>query len=112
MPFQHRDARPRHLRSAPHRVRPRPLTPHPRCPSNGGNLNAEKGGRVNALYQGPLYERPDPTTWHRPEMLAAVTNRDITNVFRLLQKIGMSQQRIAALTGQSQPEVSAILHGR
>ena len=45
-------------------------------------------------------------------MRAAVTVRDFTRVYRLLQKIGFSQQKIAALTGQSQPEVSAIIHGR
>jgi transcriptional regulator with XRE-family HTH domain len=45
-------------------------------------------------------------------MQAAVTVRDFTMVYRLLQKIGFSQQKIAALTGQSQPEVSAIIHGR
>jgi transcriptional regulator with XRE-family HTH domain len=45
-------------------------------------------------------------------MRAALGARDITRVFRLLQKVGFSQQRIAALTGQSQPEVSAIIHGR
>src|SRR5262249_55472516 len=32
--------------------------------------------------------------------------------FRLLQKLGLSQQRIAALCGMSQPEISAIIHGR
>jgi hypothetical protein len=45
-------------------------------------------------------------------MQAAVAARDVTTIFRLLQKVGMPQQRIAALTGQSQPEVSAIMHGR
>jgi transcriptional regulator with XRE-family HTH domain len=45
-------------------------------------------------------------------MREAVAARDVTRVFRLLQRVGMSQQRIAALTGQSQPEVSAIIHGR
>jgi transcriptional regulator with XRE-family HTH domain len=45
-------------------------------------------------------------------MRAALGARDVTRVYRLLQKLGYSQQRIAALTGQSQPEVSAIIHGR
>jgi transcriptional regulator with XRE-family HTH domain len=53
-----------------------------------------------------------PAEFERPGMRAALGARDITRVFRLLQKIGYSQQRIAALTGQSQPEVSAIIHGR
>ncbi len=54
----------------------------------------------------------DPAEWERPEMRSALAGRDICRVYRLLQKIGFSQQRIAALTGQSQPEVSAIIHGR
>ena len=45
-------------------------------------------------------------------MQAAVTVRDFTKVYRLLQRVGLSQARIAGLTGQSQPEVSAIIHGR
>jgi transcriptional regulator with XRE-family HTH domain len=45
-------------------------------------------------------------------MRPLLTTRDVTRVYRQLQKIGFTQQRIAAITGQSQPEVSAILHGR
>jgi transcriptional regulator with XRE-family HTH domain len=45
-------------------------------------------------------------------MAAALSTRDWTTVYRLLQRIGYSQQRIAALTTQSQPEVSAIMNGR
>jgi transcriptional regulator with XRE-family HTH domain len=63
---------------------------------------------VIGCQHGPV----DPEEWERPEMRAALAERDITLVYRLLQKIGFSQQRIAALTGQSQPEVSAIIHGR
>ena len=73
-----------------------------------------RGGRgfVNALGQGSGQDRPDPNMWERPEMQAAVTVRDFTKVYRLLQRVGLSQARIAGLTGQSQPEVSAIIHGR
>src|SRR5262250_2561081 len=69
-----------------------------------------RGGGVNAV----SYERDsvDPEEWDRPEMRTALAARDITRIYRLLQKAGFSQQRIAALTGQSQPEVSAIIHGR
>jgi hypothetical protein len=65
---------------------------------------------VNVLPNGP--QRVDPERFEEPEMRAALAVRDITTVYRLLQKIGFSQQRIAALTGQSQPEVSSIIHGR
>jgi transcriptional regulator with XRE-family HTH domain len=59
-----------------------------------------------------LRRPPEPRDLQRPAMLAALTLHDVTGVFRQLQKIGFSQQRIAALTGQAQPEVSAIIHGR
>jgi transcriptional regulator with XRE-family HTH domain len=54
----------------------------------------------------------DPEVWEEPPMRLALAVRDITTVYRLLQKLGYSQQRIAAMTGQSQPEVSSIIHGR
>src|SRR5215470_3962541 len=61
---------------------------------------------------GDDHDRVDPEVWERPAMRAALADRDITTVYRLVQKSGFSQQRIAALSGQSQPEVSAIIHGR
>ncbi len=45
-------------------------------------------------------------------MRGALASRDIAGVFRLLQRVGVSQRRIAALTGQSQSEISEILSGR
>ncbi|WP_410576140.1 XRE family transcriptional regulator [Amycolatopsis sp. lyj-108] len=58
--------------------------------------------------QGP----PDPQVWEGPRMRAALAARDIAAVFRLLKACGVSQRRIASLTGQSQPEVSDIVRGR
>jgi transcriptional regulator with XRE-family HTH domain/tetratricopeptide (TPR) repeat protein len=57
-------------------------------------------------------EAIDPALWHRPDMRVALAARDIAGVFRLLQRVGISQRRIAALTGQSQSEISEILGGR
>ncbi|HLT10658.1 MAG TPA: helix-turn-helix transcriptional regulator, partial [Micromonosporaceae bacterium] len=57
-------------------------------------------------------ERVDPALWQRPDMRRALAERDIGTVFRLLQRVGVSQRRIAALTGQSQSEISEILAGR
>jgi antitoxin component HigA of HigAB toxin-antitoxin module len=68
------------------------------------------GDEMNAVDDD--HDRVDPAEWQRPAMRAALFERDITTVYRLLQKVGFSQQRIAALSGQSQPEVSAIIHGR
>ena len=47
----------------------------------------------------------------RPELRAATADRDILTMYRLLQRYGFSQRRIAALTGQSQSEISDILKG-
>lgn len=57
-------------------------------------------------------ERIDPALWQRSDMRSALAARDIGAVFRLLQRSGVSQRRIAALTGQSQSEISEILGGR
>ncbi|MEO7196691.1 MAG: helix-turn-helix transcriptional regulator [Pseudonocardiaceae bacterium] len=45
-------------------------------------------------------------------MKRALADRDISSVYRLLRRVGISQRHIAALTGQSQSEVSEILKGR
>ena len=45
-------------------------------------------------------------------MRYALATRDIGRVYQVVHQHGFSQQRIAALTGQSQPEVSAIMKGR
>jgi predicted XRE-type DNA-binding protein len=65
---------------------------------------------VNPVPRRPL--RIDPAQWDEPEMRAALAVRNATAIYRLLQKAGYSQQQIASLTGQSQPEVSSIIHGR
>jgi transcriptional regulator with XRE-family HTH domain len=57
-------------------------------------------------------DRVDPALWQRSDMRSALATRDVAMVFRLLQRSGVSQRRIAALTGQSQSEISEILGGR
>jgi transcriptional regulator with XRE-family HTH domain len=60
--------------------------------------------------------RPDlpvsPGLWDRYDMRMALAKRDVAAVFKLLQKNGVSQRRIATLTGQSQSEISEIMSGR
>jgi len=53
-----------------------------------------------------------PERWEEPDMRDALSTRDISGVYRLLRKQGISQRQIAASTGQSQSEVSEILKGR
>jgi transcriptional regulator with XRE-family HTH domain len=44
-------------------------------------------------------------------MRLALAHRDIATVYRLLQRVGVSQRAIAARTGQSQSEISEIIAG-
>jgi transcriptional regulator with XRE-family HTH domain/tetratricopeptide (TPR) repeat protein len=53
-----------------------------------------------------------PEEWEKPEMRSALAAREVSSVYRLLRRTGVSQRQIAALTGQSQSEVSEILKGR
>ncbi|MCK2242118.1 MULTISPECIES: helix-turn-helix transcriptional regulator [unclassified Crossiella] len=45
-------------------------------------------------------------------MRTALVRRDISRVYQLLRRLGITQKRIAARTGQSQSEVSEITKGR
>ncbi len=54
----------------------------------------------------------DPAVFAAPAMRAALAQRDISQVYRLLNEAGVPQRTIAALVGQSQSEVSDILKGR
>lgn len=60
----------------------------------------------------PASEPIGPHLWERPQMRLALARRDISEVYRLLSAAGVSQRRIAALTGQNQSEVSDINQGR
>lgn len=55
---------------------------------------------------------PPAELWNEPSMRAALRRQDLATVFHRLARLGYSQRGIAALTGQSQPEISAVLHGR
>jgi transcriptional regulator with XRE-family HTH domain/tetratricopeptide (TPR) repeat protein len=61
---------------------------------------------------GPQNHPLPPEIWEKPDMKRALVDRDISSVYRLLRREGISQRQIAALTGQSQSEVSEILKGR
>ncbi len=54
----------------------------------------------------------DPTTWTDPALRRALARRDVPAVYRLLTAVGVTQRRLAELTGQAQSEVSEVLHGR
>ena len=61
---------------------------------------------------GPHDHQLSPQEWDKAEMKQALADHDISSVYRLLRRVGISQRQIAALTGQSQSEVSEILKGR
>jgi transcriptional regulator with XRE-family HTH domain/tetratricopeptide (TPR) repeat protein len=53
-----------------------------------------------------------PEVWEREDMAHALAQRDICTVYRILHAHGLSQARIAAISGQAQSDVSAIMNGR
>src|SRR5919198_5136255 len=53
-----------------------------------------------------------PEEWEKQEMRNALAAREVSPVYRLLRRTGVSQRQIAAMTGQSQSEGSEILKGR
>jgi len=79
---------------------PDPMTiqPHPDAPQNPG-----RPGRSHWI---------NPAVWEREDMRFALAQRDIATVYRLLQRHGVSQRRIGALTEQAQGEVSEIISGK
>ncbi len=54
----------------------------------------------------------DPALYQRDDVRRILATRDIAALYRALKDEGVTQRTIAALTGQSQSEVSEILAGR
>jgi len=54
----------------------------------------------------------DPALYRRDDVRRILAERDIAALYRVLKDEGVTQRQIAALTGQSQSEVSEILKGR
>lgn len=54
----------------------------------------------------------DTRLWDKPPMRVALAQHDISQVYRLLGAVGVSQRLIAGRTGQNQSEVSDIVAGR
>jgi transcriptional regulator with XRE-family HTH domain len=53
-----------------------------------------------------------PEAWEDPEMRNALALREISTIYKLLRRRGVSTRQIAAMTGQSEAEVSEVLKGR
>jgi antitoxin component HigA of HigAB toxin-antitoxin module len=66
-------------------------------------------GSTQAATGKPVVTLDDPATFADKAMRAA---RDVTLLYRLLHKSGITQREIARRTGQSQSEVSEIVNGR
>jgi transcriptional regulator with XRE-family HTH domain len=61
---------------------------------------------------GSVYHQIPPAVWAAPGMAQALAVRDIGVIYRILQRYGVAQRRIAALVSRSQSEVSEIIKGR
>src|SRR4030088_1818024 len=72
-------------------------------------MDASSGGSGQDGRHGRLVPA---AAWEQPEIREALSKREISSVYRQLRQHGVSQRQIAALTGQSQSEVSEILKGR
>lgn len=87
-----------------------PLTPAAYGATPGATWrDAVAGVRWSAMPELPPL---DPALFESKALRAALADRDVTAVYRLLVAAGVSQRHIASVTGQSQSEVSAIVHGR
>jgi transcriptional regulator with XRE-family HTH domain len=93
--------------------------------SYGHADNLARGGPQRGE-QIPPADRPETTSegkpgedvpvapdWYvRPELAPMLTGHDIGALYRWLNAAGMSQRRIAALSGTTQPQVADIITGR
>src|SRR5437764_4245270 len=75
-------------------------------------MDASNGGTGPGSAEARQSHAVPADAWEQPDMRAALATREISAVYRLLRKHGVSQRQIAAMTGQSQSEVSEILKGR
>lgn len=53
-----------------------------------------------------------PWVWEQRDMRVALAERNLKTVYERLQRVGVSQRKIARLTGQSASEVYEVLKGR
>ena len=90
---------------------------HADNPTSGG---ASRGGQTPPAGRSdttraatPGESLPVPPDWFvRSEQASALTSHDIRALYRWLRAAGVSQRRIAALTGTTQSQVADILAGR
>jgi len=75
------------------------------------NIVGRAGGDLARGAEKPVSDI-DPALYGREDMRRVLAALDIGALYRLLQDAGVSQRRIAGLTGQSQSEVSEIVAGR
>ena len=58
--------------------------------------------------EAPVTDPIPPETWVSLELRQALAARDMPTVYRILNATGVSQRRIASLTGQQSSEISEI----
>jgi hypothetical protein len=82
-----------------------------------GTVNPYRAGRCGTVHSRSAAtvgagDWVDPAVWALRDMRLALARHEIGTAFRLLQRFGVSQRRIAARTEQAQGEVSEIITGR
>jgi transcriptional regulator with XRE-family HTH domain len=80
--------------------RSEPVEPPPRSDDGRLPISTRRAGGV------------PPEVWEKSEMRDALAAREVSSIYKQLRRNGVSQRQIAAMTGQSQSEVSEILKGR
>lgn len=71
---------------------------------------AESEGAMAMPYLEPI--RIPEHVWYEDSVHRSLCERRAGDLFRLAQKYGVSQMRIAAFTGQSQGRINDLIHGR
>jgi hypothetical protein len=84
--------------------------PMPEPPVQRGRIN--EGPPLRVGYPGRSRQVDLALILNRQDMRIALAQHDIATVFRILQRHGIPQRKIAAWTDQSQSEIWEIMNGR
>lgn len=79
---------------------------------DGAGMSGSRAGQEFSTTSKYSVSLIHPDIWQIGDMREALAARDVSSVYRMLRRVGISQRQIAALTGQSILEVSDVLKGR
>lgn len=97
------------IENLPSRSLPSPAAPMEIWPA----VEAVRASRTGGIGDSPVLAEDMVTVmlWGAPDLAEAISRQQITHVYRLLRRAGLSDTETAALTGQSLDEVGAVLSG-